>query len=284
MKFVRFGEKNKEKHGLIDKEGNIRSLFNHLDYKSQEKSLQDIVKASSGVDISKLPIIDKKERIGPCVSNVGKIICVGLNYLDHIQETNSIIPEEPVIFGKMCSPTGPNDHISLPKNSLSTDWEVELGVVIAKKSHYVSIKEASNHIFGYCVINDLSERSFQLNRCGQWLKGKSCEGFAPIGPWLVTKDEVENVHNLHIWLEVNGHRYQDSNTKNMIFTTNYLVSYISQFMILNPGDIISTGTPPGVGLGILPHPMYLKHDDIVDVGIESLGSQQQKIVNFNNKV
>jgi 2-keto-4-pentenoate hydratase/2-oxohepta-3-ene-1,7-dioic acid hydratase in catechol pathway len=281
MKFVRFGEKNKENYGLIDKEGNIRKLFNDLDGNLQKISLQDLLDISMAVNISSLPIMNKKERIGPCVANVGKIICVGLNYIDHIKETNSQTPKEPVIFSKLCAPTGANDDVILPKNSLSTDWEVELGVVIGKKTHYVSQEKAQNHIFGYCVINDLSERSFQLERSGQWVKGKSCQGFAPIGPWLVTKDEVPNIQNLNLWLEVNNYRYQDSNTKNMLFGVDYLVSYISQFMVLNAGDIISTGTPPGVGLGVLPSPIYLKNGDKVKVGIEGLGMQQQKVVAYN---
>jgi 2-keto-4-pentenoate hydratase/2-oxohepta-3-ene-1,7-dioic acid hydratase in catechol pathway len=283
MKFVRFGEKNKENYGLIDKEGNIRKLFSDLDSNSKNRSLQDLLEISSVANIPNLPIVNKKERIGPCLANVGKIICVGLNYTDHIKETNSQTPKEPVIFAKLSAPTGANDDVVLPKNSVSTDWEVELGVVIGKHTHYVSQEEARNHIFGYCVINDLSERSFQLERSGQWVKGKSCQGFAPIGPWLVTKDEIPNVQDLNLWLEVNDYRYQDSNTKNMLFGVDYLVSYISQFMVLNPGDVISTGTPPGVGLGVLPNPVYLKDGDIVRVGIEGLGVQQQQIVAYNIK-
>ena len=278
MKLLRFGSKDKEKPGIIDGTGNIRDLSGYIQDISGVKLAHVNLTKIRSLDLQRLPIIRNSVRYGSCVGDVRRIICVGLNYKDHIKETNSPVPSEPVIFAKLCSATGPNDDIFLPPYSKKTDWEVELGVVIGKEAEYIKKSEAQEHIFGYCVINDLSEREFQIERGGgQWTKGKSFRGFAPIGPWLVTKDEIDNIQDLNIWLKVNDVEYQRSNTKNMIFDVNHLVSYISQFIVLMPGDIISTGTPHGVGMGLKPKPMYLKDSDIITLGIEKLGVQCQHI-------
>ena len=231
----------------------------------------------SALDAASLPAVDGNTRIGACVGSVGKFICIGLNYADHAAESGMELPEEPVIFFKATSAIiGPNDTVEIPRNSVKTDWEVELGVVIGKETKYVSPEEALDHVAGYCVVNDLSERDFQLHRSGQWVKGKSADTFGPIGPWLVTRDEVPDPQNLGMYLEVNGHRYQDGSTKTMHFGVATVVSHLSQFMSLQPGDVISTGTPPGVGLGQSPE-VYLKPGDVMELGIEGLGVQTQKV-------
>lgn len=225
-----------------------------------------------------LPVIDAGIRIGTPFRRPSKIICIGLNYSDHAKETGAALPAEPIIFFKATSAlTGPNDNVVIPRNSTKTDWEVELAVVIGKKASYVEEKDALNYVAGYCLHNDYSERAFQLERGGQWVKGKSCDTFAPIGPYLVTPDEIEDVHNLRLWLTVNGKTYQDGNTSNMVFKVPFLISYLSQFMTLLPGDVISTGTPAGVGLGFNP-PIYLKRGDVVELGIDGLGAQQQNVI------
>jgi 2-keto-4-pentenoate hydratase/2-oxohepta-3-ene-1,7-dioic acid hydratase in catechol pathway len=228
------------------------------------------------IDFNNFPEVSGDVRIGPCVGKVGNFICIGLNYSDHAKESNMEVPKEPVIFSKITSSIcGPNDDVIIPRNAIKTDWEVELGVVIGKTAKYVDEKDALDHIAGYCVINDLSEREYQLERSGQWIKGKSCDTFGPIGPWLVTPDEVGDPQNLDLWLDVDGIRYQDGNTRTMIFGVAYLIHYLSQYFTLQPGDVISTGTPPGVGLGQKPNPIYLRSGQKMHLGIEKLGVQNQ---------
>jgi 2-keto-4-pentenoate hydratase/2-oxohepta-3-ene-1,7-dioic acid hydratase in catechol pathway len=279
MKFVRYGEKGKERPGVLDPLDRIRDI-GHLVPDIGGSVLAQLSRFNA-IDLNSLPLVEGEPRIGQCVGGVGKIICVGLNYADHAKETGQPLPAEPVIFMKAVSSlTGPHDDVILPPGSEKSDWEVELGVVIGKEIRYVDQSTASKAIAGYCVVNDLSERAFQLERAGQWSKGKSCDTFAPIGPWLVTADEVQDPTNLKMWLEVDGRRYQNGSTATMIFSPAYLVSYISQFMSLQPGDLISTGTPPGVGLGQSP-PVYLKPGQTMRVGIEKLGEQLQKTVAYD---
>lgn len=279
MKLLRFGEKNREKPGILDANGNIRDLSGHLDDISGHNLSPVSLMKIADIDPETLPIISDNPRIGPCVGDVGKFLCIGLNYADHAAESGMELPEEPVVFCKATSAIcGPNDNIEIPLNSVKTDWEVELGVIIGKEAKYVDEANAMDYVAGFCVINDLSERDFQLHRSGQWVKGKSCDTFGPIGPWLVTKDEVTDPHNLSMFLEVNSHRYQDGSTKTMVFGVEKIVSHLSQFMSLQPGDIISTGTPPGVGLGQTPE-VYLKPGDTVKLGIEGLGEQNQTAIN-----
>jgi 2-keto-4-pentenoate hydratase/2-oxohepta-3-ene-1,7-dioic acid hydratase in catechol pathway len=278
MKLVRFGERGEEKPGVLDEHGFIRDLSGVLtDLKGEDLNVETITRKLTG-DIDDLPRVTGDPRIGSCVADCGKFVCVGLNYIDHAAEQNLEIPAEPVLFMKATSAIcGPNDDIEIPKNSHKTDWEVELGVVIGAEAKYVSEENALDYVAGYCVINDLSEREFQIEREGQWVKGKSCDTFGPIGPYLVTKDEIPDPQDLDLWLDVNGHRYQKSNTVQMAYGVAHLVSYISQFMSLQPGDIISTGTPGGVGV-FLPEPTFLRPGDIVTLGIESLGVQTQNVV------
>jgi ureidoglycolate lyase len=232
-------------------------------------------------DPMRLPELDRSLRIGPCVAGVGKFMCIGLNYADHAAETGAKIPEEPILFMKATSAIiGPNDDVVLPKTATKPDWEVELGVVIGRKATNITIDEALDHVAGYCVVNDLSERAYQQERGGQWTKGKSCDTFGPIGPWLVTPDEVPDPQNLPMWLEVDGHRYQNGNTKTMIFGVAHVIAYLSEFMSLLPGDVISTGTPPGVGMGIKPNPVWLRPNQTMRLGIEGLGVQQQRTVAY----
>jgi len=279
MKLLRYGEIGQEKPGLLDIEGNIRDLSHVLTDIADENLLPEKINALQQINVDSLPIIDAGTRLGPCVGNVGKFICIGLNYSDHAAETGAEPPKEPIIFGKFTSAIcGPNDNVIIPKGSKKTDWEVELGVVIGAPAKHVTVADALNHVAGYCVINDLSEREYQLERCGQWVKGKSCDSFGPIGPWLVTRNEISDPQNLNIWLEVDGHRYQNSNTNKMIFSVAHLVSYLSQFFTLYPGDIISTGTPPGVGLGIKPEPVFLQSGQKIRLGIAGLGEQLQTTV------
>ena len=278
MKLLRFGQKGQEKPGILDQDGKIRDLSSIVSDINGETLAHHLEKIHQ-VDLQQLPIVFDQVRLGACVGNIGKFICIGLNYSDHAAETGAEVPAEPVVFNKWTSAVvGPNDDVEIPKNSQKTDWEVELGVVIGKDGRYISKEDAMDYVAGYCVINDISERAFQLEGTGTWDKGKGCDTFGPIGPWLVTKDEIENPHQLHIWLEVDGHRYQDGNTNTMIFDIPTIVSYLSQHMSLQAGDVISTGTPPGVGLGQKP-PVYLKAGQTMRLGIEGLSEQQQKVIN-----
>lgn len=285
MKLIRFGETGKEKPGVIFN-NILRDVsdyfedYNEAFFESGElKSLQSLLEKGAG----QFPEISADSRMGSPVARPSKIVCIGLNFYDHAVETNAPIPQEPIIFFKSTTAlSGPDDQVIIPKNSQKTDWEVELAVVIGKKASYVDEKDAMNHVAGYCLHNDISERAFQLERGGQWDKGKGCDSFAPLGPWLVTPDEIADVNNLKMWLSVNDHLYQSSNTSNLIFKIPFLIHYVSQFMTLLPGDVISTGTPPGVGLGIKPMPIYLKAGDVMKLGIEGLGTQQQKVINYGD--
>ncbi|NYZ11733.1 fumarylacetoacetate hydrolase family protein [Azospirillum sp. RWY-5-1] len=278
MKLLRYGAAGAEKPGLLDSEGKIRDLSGVVGDIAGDTLLPDGLAKLRAIDQATLPLVEGDPRLGPCVAGTGKFICIGLNYSDHAAETGATVPPEPIIFMKATSAiVGPNDAIEIPRGSEKTDWEVELGVVIGKTAKYVSEDEAMDHVAGYCVINDVSERAFQIERHGQWTKGKSADTFGPTGPWLVTADEVEDPQKLAMWLEVNGHRYQNGSTATMVYGVRYLVSYLSQFMSLRPGDIISTGTPPGVGLGLKP-PTFLKAGDVVTLGIEGLGTQRQVCV------
>ena len=276
MKLLRYGAPGQEKPGLLDENGVILDLSGIINDISAETLLPESIEELNNIDHTSLPEIKGDQRLGPCVGQVGNFICIGLNYLDHVKESGMDVPPEPVIFSKITSAIcGPNDNIVIPRKSVKTDWEVELGVVIGKTAKYVDEKSALEHVAGYCVINDLSEREFQLERSGQWIKGKSCDTFGPIGPWLVTPDEVGDPQNLDLWLEIDGKRYQDGNTRTMIFGVAYLIHYLSQFFTLHPGDIISTGTPSGVGLGQKPKPIYLHSSQTIRLGIEQLGIQKQ---------
>ncbi len=278
MKLLRYGPRGQEKPGLLDAEGRIRDLSAHVADIGGATLLPEGIARLKGIDASTLPLVDGNPRLGACVAGTGKFICIGLNYSDHAAETGATVPPEPIIFMKATSAiVGPNDTIEIPRGSKKTDWEVELGVVIGKAAKYVSEDEAMDHVAGYCLINDVSERAFQAERQGQWTKGKSADTFGPTGPWLVTSDEVADPQALAMWLEVNGHRYQNGSTATMVYGVKYLVSYLSQFMSLQPGDIISTGTPPGVGLGQNPQ-VYLKEGDVVELGIAGLGTQRQAVV------
>lgn len=279
MKLLRYGEPGQERPGLLDGEGRIRDLTDLIgDLSGTALSPEGIAHLQSQ-DVNSLPLVEGNPRLGPCVGKIGKFICIGLNYADHAAETGADIPKEPIIFNKWTSAiVGPNDNVEIPRNSKKTDWEVELGVVIGKGGRYIDEADALEHVAGYCVINDVSEREFQIERGGTWDKGKGCDTFGPIGPWLVTRDEIADPHQLNLWLEVDGKRYQNGNTRTMIFQIPKLVSYLSQFMSLQPGDVISTGTPPGVGLGIKPEPVFLRAGQTMRLGIEGLGEQQQLTV------
>ncbi|CAB3708104.1 fumarylacetoacetate hydrolase family protein [Trinickia soli] len=278
MKLLRYGPSGQEKPGLLDAQGRIRDLSQHVADLGGDALLPESIARLKALDPSTLPEVEGSPRLGACVAGTGKFICIGLNYSDHAAETGATVPPEPIIFMKATSAiVGPNDAIEIPRRSEKTDWEVELGVVIGKTAKYVGEHEAMAHVAGYCVINDVSERAFQAERQGQWTKGKSADTFGPTGPWLVTPDEIADPQALPMWLEVNGHRYQNGSTATMVYGVRYLVSYLSQFMSLQPGDIISTGTPPGVGLGQKP-PVYLKRGDVVTLGIQGLGSQRQEVV------
>ena len=279
MKLVRFGVAGEEKPGMIDANGVVRDLSSLLvDIGGEALSPASLTRLRD-IEPASLPVAPPGVRLGPCVSRPGHFIAVGLNYADHAEEAGMAIPQEPVLFSKApnCI-VGPNDDIIQPKGSTKLDWEVELAIVIGTKARYVEETQAGAHIAGFCLANDVSERAFQIERSGQWIKGKSCETFGPLGPWLVTPDEVE-VQNLAMWLDVNGEKRQRGSTRTMIFNVNYLVSYISQFMVLEVGDVIITGTPPGVGLGMKP-PVYLKAGDVITLGVEGLGEQRQKVVPF----
>ena len=280
MKTLRYRIGKDVKPGILDSEENIRdasSLVNDWDNKNVTIEKLNEVKQ---VDLSSLPIVKSHDGIAPCVckESIGKIICIGLNYSDHAEETGQKVPPEPIIFAKATSSViGPNDDVEIPKKSVKSDWEVELGVIIGKEAKYISESESQSHIAGYCVINDLSEREFQIEHSGQWMKGKSCDTFGPIGPYLVTTDEIPDPQNLKMWLEVNGKKMQNGSTNTMVYGVNFLISYLSQFMSLQPGDIISTGTPPGVGMGMKPQ-VFLKAGDVMKLGIDGLGEQTQKTI------
>lgn len=277
MKLLRYGPQGTEKPGMMAADGTIRDLYGHIDDLAGAELSDAALDQLRAIDVNSLPVVEGSARLGPCVGNIGKFVCIGLNYADHAAESGMALPEEPVIFFKATSAiTGPNDDVEIPRHSVKTDWEVELGVVIGKAAKYISKKEALDHVAGYCVINDLSERDFQLHRSGQWVKGKSADTFGPIGPWMVTRDEVPDPQNLAMYLEVNGHRYQDGSTKTMHFDVATIVSHLSQFMSLQPGDVISTGTPPGVGMGQKPE-TYLKPGDVIELEIEGLGKQRQNV-------
>lgn len=273
MKFLRYGPRGAEKPGILDEQGNVRDLSGLVGDIAGDV-LMDLNRFND-LDIDSLPLVEGAPRIGACVGGIGKFMCIGLNYSDHAKESGMPVPPEPILFMKASSAIcGPNDPILIPRGSEKTDWEVELGVVIGKRAKYVEEADALDHVAGYCVINDVSERAFQLEHEGQWTKGKSCDNFGQTGPWLVTPDEVGNPHDLSIWLEVNGESVQNSSTKNMIYGVAHLVAYLSTFMTLEPGDVISSGTPSGVGMGFNP-PRYLKAGDQVKLGIEKLGQQNQ---------
>lgn len=278
MKLLRVGAKGAEKPAILADDGTIRDLSGIVDDIGGKTLLDDGLARIRATDLTSLRQLDAAERIGPCVANVGKFICIGLNYADHAAETGAKIPDEPIIFMKATSAIiGPNDDVIIPKNALKPDWEVELAVVIGKEARYVEEADAMDHVAGYCVCNDVSERHFQTERGGQWDKGKGADTFGPIGPWLVTRDEVPDPQNLNMWLDVDGHRYQNGSTRTMIFGVRTVVSYVSQFMSLQPGDIITTGTPPGVGMGIRPEPVWLKPGNVMHLSIDGLGEQRQTV-------
>ena len=277
MKLVRYGVKGAEKPGIVDVTGRIRDLSAVVADINGQVLAHELDKIR-GLDLETLPLVEEGVRYGACVGNIGKFICIGLNYSDHAAETGAAIPEEPIVFNKWTSAiVGPNDDVEIPRNSQKTDWEVELGVVIGKDGRYIDKADAMDYVAGYCVINDVSEREYQIERGGTWDKGKGCDTFGPIGPWLVTRDEISNPHQLHMWLEVDGKRYQDGNTNTMIFDVPTIISYLSQFMSLQAGDVISTGTPPGVGLGQKP-PVYLQAGQVMRLGIAGLGEQEQHVI------
>ena len=282
MKLVRFGSPGQEKPGIVDQEGKISGLSSVVDDISGRALLDSELERIRSTDLHSLPLVDEGSRLGACVSGIGKFLCIGLNYSDHAKEANMPIPKEPIMFMKATSAVvGANDDVTIPKDSNKSDWEVELGIVIGKTARHVSEDDALSHVAGYCVVNDLSEREFQIERGGQWVKGKSCDTFGPIGPWLVTRDEIPDPQALLMWLEVDGVRYQDGSTSTMIFGVAELISYCSRFMTLETGDVISTGTPPGVGMGQKPEPLYLKTGQQIRLGVEGLGEQEQKTVAFN---
>ncbi|HEX9446530.1 MAG TPA: fumarylacetoacetate hydrolase family protein, partial [Dongiaceae bacterium] len=271
MKLLRYGPAGQEKPGLLDDQGNIRDLSGIVDDIAGEVISEAGLQRLAQLDHQKLPKVAGQPRIGPCVGRVGKFICIGLNYADHAAESGAQVPPEPVVFMKATSAIiGPNDAVEIPRQSVKTDWEVELGVVIGKPAKYVSEAEAMSHVAGYCVVNDVSEREFQIERAGTWDKGKGCDTFGPIGPWLVTRDEIANPNNLDLWLSVDGKKYQNGNTRTMVYQVPFLVSYLSQFMSLQPGDVISTGTPPGVGMGQKPSPIYLEPGQEMHLGVAGL--------------
>jgi ureidoglycolate lyase len=282
MKLLRYGAAGMERPGMVDGGGKLRDLSGVIDDIAGGSLSPSSLEKLRALDAAKLPEVKASERIGPCVGRVGKFICVGLNYADHARESGQEPPKEPVLFMKATSAIcGPNDDVIIPRNSKKTDWEVELGVVIGREARYVEREAAMEHVAGYCVVNDVSEREFQIERGGQWVKGKSADTFGPIGPWLVSRDEIGDPQKLSMWLEIDGKLYQNGSTATMIFGVAHLVSYVSQFMSLQPGDIISTGTPPGVGLGQKPHPIYLRPGQTMRLGIEGLGEQRQRLVAAN---
>ncbi|WP_025899639.1 fumarylacetoacetate hydrolase family protein [Sneathiella glossodoripedis] len=279
MKLLRVGPRGQEKPAILDQDGAVRSLEGIVSDIDGAVLGDEALSKLAAVDIASLPKIAEGTRIGPCVGSVGKFICIGLNYSDHAEETGNPIPKEPIVFMKATSAIcGPNDDIEIPRGSQKTDWEVELGVVIGKRAKYVSVDDALSYVAGYCTVNDVSERAFQTERSGQWVKGKSHDTFGPIGPWLVTRDEIPDTGNLSMYLEVDGHRYQSGTTQTMIFDVPTIISHLTEFMTLEPGDIISTGTPPGVGMGVKPEPVYLKEGQTMILEVEGLGRQTQKTI------
>lgn len=278
MKLLRYGNQGEERPGLLDTSGTIRDLSAHVDDITGANLAPTALAKLRALDPQQLPVVPDNVRLGPCVGSVSKFICIGLNYSDHAAESGMPLPNEPILFMKAPSAIcGPNDNVILPRKSEKSDWEVELGVVIGTRAKYVTEQDALGHVAGYCVVNDLSERAFQLEGTGQWVKGKSADTFGPIGPWMVTADEIPDPQNLRLWLEVDGHRFQNGSTSTMIFGVAHLISYISRFMTLVPGDIISTGTPPGVGLGQKP-PHYLLPGNVMRLGVEGLGEQRQAVI------
>jgi 2,4-didehydro-3-deoxy-L-rhamnonate hydrolase len=285
MKLMRYGSKGQEKPALLDDKGRVRDLSGLMPDITPATLTPQGLAALAAIDASKLPIVETPGRIAPPYSGVGKFIAIGLNYSDHAAEANMPVPKEPVVFTKATSCiVGCNDAVVLPQGSVKGDWEVELGVVIGSKTRYVSEADALKHVAGYCVVNDVSEREYQLERGTQWDKGKGCDTFGPVGPWLTTRDEVPDPQALNMWLDVNGKRYQTGNTKTMVFGVAHLVSYLSRFMTLLPGDLITTGTPPGVGMGVKPSPVYLKPGDVITLGIDGLGAQRQSVHAWNAKL
>lgn len=278
MKLLRYGPLGSEKPGMLDADGALRDLSGEVADIAGDVLLPEGLARLAALDPATLPRVEGTPRLGACVGQIGKMICVGLNYADHAAESGMDVPPEPVLFFKATSAIcGPNDDVRIPRGSEKSDWEVELGVVIGREAHYVDEAHAMDHVAGYCIINDMSERAFQIERSGQWVKGKSADTFGPTGPWLVTKDEVPDPQDLAMWLEVDGHRYQDGSTRTMVYGVQHLVHYISQFMSLQPGDIISTGTPPGVGMGQSPQ-VYLRAGQVMELGIAGLGTQRQRTV------
>nr|WMC96868.1 fumarylacetoacetate hydrolase family protein [Aminobacter aminovorans] len=282
MKLLRYGPKGNEKPGILDRSGRVRDLSRHVDDIAGDVLTPEGLARLRTLDIETLPLVagtpQQDLRLGACVGRIGKFICIGLNYADHAAETGAAIPPEPIVFNKWTSAiVGPDDDVEIPRNSVKTDWEVELGVVIGKPGRYIDEADAMSHVAGYCVINDVSEREFQTERGGTWDKGKGCDTFGPTGPWMVTADEIADPQNLKMWLDVDDKRFQDGSTKTMIFSVQQVVSYLSRFMSLQSGDVISTGTPPGVGLGQKP-PVYLKAGQTMTLGIEGLGSQRQHVI------
>lgn len=281
MKLVRYGAIGKEKPGLIDQDGKIRDLSGVIPDIGPAQLTPAALAKLAKVKVDKLPLVKGRPRYGVPISGVGKFLAIGLNYSDHAAEAGMPIPKEPIMFLKAdTSLSGPNDKVMLPKGSKKSDWEVELGVVIGTKAQYVSKKDALKHVAGYCVVNDVSEREYQIERGGTWDKGKGCDTFGPVGPWLVTADEVPNPQRLNMWLNLNGERFQTGNTKTMVFDVATIISYASRFMTLMPGDIITTGTPPGVGMGVKPTPRFLKAGDVMTLGIDGLGEQRQEVIAY----
>ena len=279
MKLLRYGEFGKERPGVLDKDGQIRDLSGHIEDISGSVLNANSINKLKEINVENLPAVEGTPRLGTCVSGFGKFMCIGLNYADHAAETGADIPEYPILFMKANSAiVGPNDDVVMPRGSTNTDWEVELGVIIGDTAKYVTEDDALDYVAGYCVCNDVSERHFQAKLTGQWTKGKSCDTFGPTGPYLVTKDEISDPQNLDMWLDVNGKRMQTGNTKTMIFNVSQIISHLSNLFTLHPGDIISTGTPPGVGMGMKPEPIYLKEGDVMEVWIEGLGKQRQVVL------
>lgn len=279
MKLLRYGPAGAEKPGVLDQQGRIRDISALTEDIDGKFLASAAVAQLAATDFTTLPLVTGQPRLGACVGQIGKFICIGLNYADHAAESNMPIPQEPVVFNKWTSAVvGPNDDVKIPRGSVKTDWEVELGVVIGKTASYIDASQAMEHVAGYCVVNDVSEREYQIERGGTWDKGKGCDTFGPTGPWLVTRDEVPDPHQLRLWLEVDGHRYQDGSTSTMIFKVPEIIAYLSRFMTLHPGDVISTGTPPGVGMGIKPAPVYLRAGQTMRLGIDGLGEQQQRVI------
>ncbi|MCY4334006.1 MAG: fumarylacetoacetate hydrolase family protein [Litoreibacter sp.] len=277
MKLVRFGEAGSEKPGMIDADGVLRDLSAHVD-DIDGPVLAEKLDMLSALEPSSLPAVEGEPRLGPCVGKIGKLMCIGLNYSDHAIEMDLPFPEHPILFMKANSAiVGPNDDVMMPRGSTKTDWEVELGVVIGKRCKYITEDEVMDHVAGFCIVNDVSERTFQIELSGQWTKGKSCDTFGPVGPWMVTKDEIADVQNLDMYLDVNGTRMQTGNTATMIFDVRQIVAHLSNLMTLEPGDVISTGTPPGVGGGMKPEPVFLKVGDVMELSIEGLGVQRQTV-------